>query len=239
MKDKNINIIKISCGEAHSLALTNNGKVYSWGFGSNGQLGLGFCEDSFEPGEGLKNSMRYKPVKVEALDEEKICNIKCGKTFSMFVDNKGELFACGVNDLYQLGIQDKPSKNHLFDKEEDSCYDFVLPTKVDYFLKMKVKNIACGEGHCLAVIKDILSNTETVWSWGNNKFGQLGQNIFIKKCLPRPINCLFEYNLFKFDEVSCGGFHSLVLIKHHKDTNWIEEDYNEIICNLIDDIGII
>ena len=239
LKDKNINIIKISCGEAHSLALTNNGKVYSWGFGSNGQLGLGFCEDSFEPGEGLKNSMRYKPVKIEALDEEKICNIKCGKTFSMFVDNKGELFACGVNDLYQLGIQDKPSKNHLFDKEEYSCYDFVLPTKVDYFLKMKVKNIACGEGHCLAVIKDILSNTETVWSWGNNKFGQLGQNIFIKKCLPRPINCLFEYNLFKFDEVSCGGFHSLVLIKHHKDTNWIEEDYNEIICNLIDDIGII
>ena len=238
-KDKNINIIKVSCGEAHSLALTNKGKVYSWGFGSNGQLGLGFCEDSFEPGEGLKNSMRYKPEIIEALDDEKICHIKCGKTFSMFVDNKGELFACGVNDLYQLGIQENPPKEHLFDKDEDSCYDFVSPTKVDYFLKMKVKNIACGEGHCLAIIKDLLSNTETIWSWGNNKFGQLGQNIFIKRCLPRPINCLFEYNFFKFDEVACGGFHSLVLIKHHKDTNWIEDDYNEIICTLIDDIGII
>ena len=232
------NIIKISCGEAHSLALSSEGKVYCWGFCSNGQLGLGFCEDSFEPGEGLKNSMRYKPEIIEALFEDTISDIKCGKTFSMFIDNKEELYACGVNDLYQLGIQESPPKDHLFHKEEDTCYDFILPTKVDYFLKMKVKKISCGEGHCLAVISDILSNTETIWSWGNNKFGQLGQNIFIKKSLPRPINCLFEYNFFKFDEIACGGFHSLCLIKHHKNTNWIEDDYEKIICTLIDDIGI-
>ena len=235
----NSNIIKISCGEAHSLALTNEGKVYSWGFGSNGQLGLGFCEDSFEPGEGLKNSMRYKPELIKNLDEEKIYDIKCGKTFSMFVDNKGELYSCGVNDLYQLGIPELNSKEHLYDKDEEGCCDFVFPTKVDYFLKMKVECISCGEGHCLAVIKDILSNTQTIWSWGNNKFGQLGQNTFIKKCLPRPINCLFEYNLFKFDEVACGGFHSLCLIKHNKNTNWIEGEYEKIICSIIDDIGIV
>jgi alpha-tubulin suppressor-like RCC1 family protein len=34
-------IKKVSSGEAHSLALTNDGKVYGWGFTSNGQLGLG------------------------------------------------------------------------------------------------------------------------------------------------------------------------------------------------------
>ena len=235
----NSNIIKISCGEAHSLALTNEGKVYSWGFGSNGQLGLGFCEDSFEPGEGLKNSMRYEPELIKNLEDEKIYDIKCGKTFSMFVDNKGELYSCGVNDLYQLGIQEINSKEHLYDKDEEGCCDFVFPTKVDYFLKMKVECISCGEGHCLAVIKDILSNTQTIWSWGNNKFGQLGQNTFIKKCFPRPINCLFEYNLFKFEEVACGGFHSLCLIKHKKNTNWIEDEFEKIICSIINDIGII
>ena len=241
-KNKNdnseINIIKISCGEAHSLALTNEGKVYSWGFGSNGQLGLGFCEDSFEPGEGLKNSMRYIPEEIEEIKKENIVDIKCGKTFSMFINNKGELFACGVNDLHQLGIQEKPSREHLFNQSEEMCYDFVYPTKVDYFLNMRVLKISCGEGHCLAVIKDMLSNTETIWSWGNNKFGQLGQGTIIKKCLPRPINWLFEYNSYKFDEVACGGFHSLCLIKHNEDLNWIIEDY-KIICSLIDDIGII
>ena len=238
-ENSEINIIRVSCGEAHSLVLTNEGKVYSWGFGSNGQLGLGFCEDSFEPGEGLKNSMRYIPEKIEEINNENIVDIKCGKTFSMFINNKGELFACGVNDLNQLGIQEMPSKEHLFNKSEEMCYDFVYPIKVDYFLNMKVEKISCGEGHCLAVIKDILSNTETIWSWGNNKFGQLGQGTFIKKCLPRPINGLFEYNSYKFDEVACGGFHSLCLIKHNEDINWIYEDYEKIICTLIDDIGII
>ena len=233
-----INIIKISCGEAHSLALSNEGKVYSWGFGSNGQLGLGFCEDSFEPGEGLKNSMRYIPEKIEEINDEIISDIKCGKTFSMFVNDKGELFACGVNDLNQLGIQDLPPRDHLFNKSEEMCYDFVVPTKVDYFLKMKVENIACGEGHCLAIIKDMLSNIQTVWSWGNNKFGQLGQGTIIKKCFPRPINSLFEYNSHKFEEVACGGFHSLCLIKHHENINWIEDDFIKIICALIDEIGI-
>ena len=238
-ENNEINIIKISCGEAHSLALSSEGKVYSWGFGSNGQLGLGFCEDSFEPGEGLKNSMRYNPEKIEEINDENICDIKCGKTFSMFINNKGELFACGVNDLNQLGIQEMPPKHHLYNKNEEMCYDFVVPTKVDYFLNMKVENISCGEGHCLAIIKDILSNTQTIWSWGNNKFGQLGQGTIIKKCLPRPINCLFEYNSYKFDKVACGGFHSLCLIKHNENLNWIEDDYKKIICIIIDDIGII
>jgi len=31
----------VECGYAHTLALTSNGQVYSWGFGSQGCLGLG------------------------------------------------------------------------------------------------------------------------------------------------------------------------------------------------------
>ena len=53
------------------------------------------------------------------------------------------------------------------------------------------------------------------------------------------INCLFEYNSYKFNEVACGGFHSLCLIKHNENINWIEEDYEKIICEIINDIGII
>ena len=183
--------------------------------------------------------MRYTPEKIEEINDENVVEIKCGKTFSMFINNKGDLYACGVNDLNQLGIQEMPSKEHLYNKNEEMCYDFVFPTKVDYFLNMKVESIACGEGHCLATIKDMLSNTQTIWSWGNNKFGQLGQGTIIKKCLPRPINCLFEYNSYRFDEVACGGFHSSCLIKHNESINWIYDDYEKIICMLIDEIGII
>ena len=233
------NIQKISCGEAHSLALTNDGNVYSWGFGSNGQLGLGFCEDSFEPGTGLTKSRIFVPHLINNYDEEneKIIDIKCGKTFSMFINDKNELFACGVNDLNQLGLNEPFSKEHLHNKESP-CYDIVYPIKIDCFLNMKVLKVSCGEGHCLAVIKDLISNIITIWSWGNNKFGQLGQGIITKKTTPNPINYLSDYNSKNFDEISCGGFHSLCLIKYKENLNWIEDDFKKIV-NIIDEIGII
>ena len=228
---------KISCGEAHSIALTNKGTVYSWGFGSNGQLGLGFCEDSFEPGTGLSKSRIFTPHLIKEMTDEKIIEVKCGKTFSMFINDKNELYACGVNDLCQLGVTEPPSKDHLHNKETP-CYDYVYPIKIDCFLNMKVLKISCGEGHCLAVIKDLISNIITIWSWGNNKFGQLGHGSLVKKSTPNPINYLSEYNSKNFEEISCGGFHSLCLIKYRDNLNWIEDDFKEI-TNIIDDIGII
>jgi alpha-tubulin suppressor-like RCC1 family protein len=43
-------VIQVACGETHSLALCKDGKIYGWGLSIYGQLGLGFCQDSFEPG---------------------------------------------------------------------------------------------------------------------------------------------------------------------------------------------
>jgi alpha-tubulin suppressor-like RCC1 family protein len=155
----------------------------------------------------------------------------------MFINNKNELYACGVNDLNQLGINETSSKEHLINKEI-TCYDFVFPTKVDCFLNMKILKIACGEGHCLAIIKDLITNIKTIWSWGNNKFGQLGQGSLMKKTTPNPINYLSEYSSKKFENISCGGFHSLCLIKYNQNLKWIEDDYNEII-KTIDEVEII
>lgn len=42
-------IIQLSCGESCSFAVTDDGKVFAWGFGSNNQLGTGSDEDSLEP----------------------------------------------------------------------------------------------------------------------------------------------------------------------------------------------
>ena len=228
-------ITKISCGEAHTIVLNSKKEVYSWGFGSNGQLGLGFCEDSFEIGTGLSKSRIFTAKKIQSLQNKKISDIQCGKTFSMFIDSNGGLYACGVNDLYQLGIPELPPQDHI--KNCDAkCKDFIFPTKLEYFLGMKVEKISCGEGHCIAIIKDPLSNEKLVWSWGNNRYGQLGLGDKSNISLPKPITFLFEYTLNKFESVSCGGFHSLCLIKHNEDINWIEEDFNNIICKVINEM---
>ena len=39
-------IVHVACGESHSLALSDQGQLFSWGAGSDGQLGLMTIEDS-------------------------------------------------------------------------------------------------------------------------------------------------------------------------------------------------
>ena len=237
--NEDMKIIKIACGEAHTLALNDKREVYSWGFGSNGQLGLGFCEDSFEMGTGLSKSRVFTPKKIKTFENKSlISDIQCGKTFSMFISNIGELYSCGVNDLNQLGIQEPPPRDHI--KSNDfQCKDFVIPTKLDYFLDMKVEKISCGEAHSVAIIKEKFSNERIIWSWGNNRYGQLGLGDKINFSLPKPVSFLFEYKGNKFESISCGGFHSLCIINHNEDINWIENDFKNMICKIIDEIGII
>jgi alpha-tubulin suppressor-like RCC1 family protein len=44
-----IKIVKVKCGQQHSLALSEDGHVYSWGLGVLGQLGHGECRDAGVP----------------------------------------------------------------------------------------------------------------------------------------------------------------------------------------------
>ena len=248
----NIKISQISCGEAHCLALNNKGKAYSWGFGSNGQLGLGFCEDCFEPGEGLTKSRIFEPQLINIYKDYnpdytskkfnnnsnfiKIKEIKCGKTFSMFISNNNDLFACGINDLGQLGFKDIEKKDKLYN-QDIQCDDYIYPSLLRSFDKRKVEKISCGDGHCFAIIKDLNSNLQTIWSWGNNKFGQIGHGMMVKVSLPKEVEYLTEYNMNNFSDVSCGGFHSLILLKSKNNVNWIENDYDELILGIFKEIG--
>lgn len=39
-------IVHVACGESHSVALSDQGQLFSWGAGSDGQLGLTTIEDA-------------------------------------------------------------------------------------------------------------------------------------------------------------------------------------------------
>lgn len=45
----NENVITLSCGQFHTLALTEKGQVFAWGWGVHGQLGLGNIDDQRLP----------------------------------------------------------------------------------------------------------------------------------------------------------------------------------------------
>ena len=156
---------------------------------------LGFCADSFEPGTGMMHSRILKPTQI-SIDNYNIKDVICGKTFSSFITDKLEVLVCGVNDLNQLGIEQPKSTKHIYKTSDlfgTRCMDVVIPIPIECFTNMKVKKIACGESHCLAVIEDQSNKFTTLWSWGNNKFGQLGQGNQVLKSMPKPINYILGY----------------------------------------------
>jgi hypothetical protein len=92
-KVKALNDIKIkmiSCGFHHSMALTENGCVYSWGYNEFGQLGIG----------NTKNSNTPKQIEMKDIIIDKIT---CGAYHSLLLTNMGVIYAFGNNFFGQIG----------------------------------------------------------------------------------------------------------------------------------------
>ncbi|GFP86184.1 ultraviolet-b receptor uvr8 [Phtheirospermum japonicum] len=64
---------EIACGSHHVAILTSKSEVYTWGRGSNGQLGHGDTED------------RNIPTLVESLKDKQVRSIACGSSFTAVI----------------------------------------------------------------------------------------------------------------------------------------------------------
>ncbi|CAJ1962339.1 unnamed protein product [Sphenostylis stenocarpa] len=93
---ENVKIIQIASGGYHSLALTDDGKVLSWGHGGQGQLGHGSVQN------------QKIPAVVEALSHEHIIYIACGGSSSAAVTDNGKLYMWGNANDSQLGVPGLP-----------------------------------------------------------------------------------------------------------------------------------
>ena len=156
----------------------------------------------------------------------KIKKVFCGKTFTVFLSQKEDLYSAGINDLNQCGIDNKEVENI------NLCNDIITPIKIEMFIKMKIINISCGESHVLAITED--NGIRMLFSWGSNRFGQLGQGSNIKKSLPKIVNYFLHYTNSQISQVSCGAFHSLVLLKMKDEQNYKSELEEKYIFGIID-----
>ena len=60
-------VVRVACGDTHTLAVTEAGELYTFGRNSNGQLGHGSTDDSLAPRlvEALKVRCTRLPVEVQ------------------------------------------------------------------------------------------------------------------------------------------------------------------------------
>jgi alpha-tubulin suppressor-like RCC1 family protein len=111
----------IAAGEAHSLAASRDGKkVWAWGAGHYGQLGVG----GLEP--------RLTPHPIDELENQSIKHVACGANHSGAVSDLGKVFTWGNGANSRLG-------NGLTDEQE-------VPQLVPALSKDALTNASDGTG---------------------------------------------------------------------------------------------
>lgn len=116
-------IVSISAGGDHSMALTESGTVWAWGRNDQGQLGNGSTSDS------------AVPVQVSGLTD--VVAVSAGSFHSLAVKANGEVFSWGENTDGQLGLGTADYLPH------------VTPTRVPGLVN--VSTVAAGGRHSLAL----------------------------------------------------------------------------------------
>ncbi|WP_421626024.1 RCC1 domain-containing protein, alpha-tubulin suppressor (plasmid) [Clostridioides difficile] len=180
------NVEKVVCGSLIVFALLGDGRLYSTGTNTYGQLGLG----------DIANRDSFARVNINNVKE-----IACGISHTLILTSNGELYATGRNDEGQLGLGDNTNRNtftkvNINNVRKVICgayYTLVLTNdgelyatgrnkegqlglgdivNRDTFTKVNidnVKEISCGLDHTL-----VLKNNGELYGCGSNGQGQLG-----------------------------------------------------------------
>eukprot|EP00434_Breviolum_minutum_P029919 symbB.v1.2.026454.t1/scaffold2646.1/size74176/4 len=97
-------IVRLACGDSHSLTVDRDGRLYCWGANSCGQLGIMNPDDPRirKDPDGIPHLPT--PAIVEALADQRIVDIACGEAHSLAVSATGNLYSWGACSCGQLGL---------------------------------------------------------------------------------------------------------------------------------------
>ncbi|XP_020805471.1 probable E3 ubiquitin-protein ligase HERC2 [Drosophila serrata] len=185
--------VAVHSGGKHALALTLDGKVFSWGEGEDGKLGHG------------NRTTLDKPRLVEALRAKKIRDVACGSSHSAAISSQGELYTWGLGEYGRLGHGDNATQ--------------LKPKLVAALTGRRVIQVACGsrDAQTLALTED-----GAVFSWGDGDFGKLGRGGSDGSDTPHEIERLSGIGVV---QIECGAQFSLALTRAGEVWTWGKGDY--------------
>ncbi|XP_065876398.1 ultraviolet-B receptor UVR8 [Euphorbia lathyris] len=180
-------VLLVSAGATHSVALLSGNMVCSWGRGEDGQLGHGDAED------------RPSPTQLSMLAGLEIISVTCGADHTMaYSESHTDVYSWGWGDFGRLG--------------HGNSSDLFTPQPIRALHGLKIKQIACGDCHCLAVTMD-----GDVQSWGRNQNGQLGLGTTEDSLVPQKIHA---FQGIPIKMVAAGAEHTAAVTEDGELYGW-------------------
>ena len=237
----------IAAGGLHAAAIKTDGTLWTWGAGSLGRLGTNDATNRFTPVTTFAGGTDWKQVSNSStaahnaaiktdgtlwtwgFNDGRLGNntatnrstpvttfaggtdwkqVATGYRTTSAIKTDGTLWIWGNNSYQALGVNDNLNR----------------PTPVTTFAGgTNWKQVACGRDFSSAIKTD-----GTLWTWGQNNYGQLGDNTTTNRLTP--VTTLVGGTNWK--QVACGSYHTAAIKTDGTLWTWGRNSYGQLGINL-------
>ena len=231
-----INWQSVYAGYGHTIGIKTDGTLWAWGLNSSGQLGDG--------------TIINKSIPVQIGNDSNWQSISCGYNHTVAIKNDGTIWAWGKNQFGQLGIGSKINKNTPTQIGIDENWKMISAgdfhtlaiktdgtlwawgfndngqlgdnTLIDKLSPINIDNstdwlLVSGGGDFFTVA---IKTNGTLWAWGWNFYGQLGDGTNLDKIVPTQIG--IETN---WKSIFAAVQHNLAIKKNGTLWAWGRNDF--------------
>ena len=149
-----------------SFGVKTDGTLWAWGMNSHGQLGQNQAEAQLDAASSPMQIPGTYPTGGTGF------TATGGTYHSAIINSAGELFVQGMNDKGQLGLNAPTTSHRSSPTQVPGSYKYVATTS-----------------HATGAIK----TDGTMWAWGHNEYGQLGQNDVTLRSSPAQVTSLDNF----------------------------------------------
>ena len=211
------NIVAISAGEKHSMAIDYTGRIYTWGNGDDFRLATENNNDRATPVYG---NMYWTSTSIVA--------ISAGGEYSMAIDHNGQIFTWGNGGQGQLGTNSTQTElnptnisgngdlpNYMgkyiasIEFKDDTVFDKDVTIKGGLMGSeniIEIKSIVAGTQHSLAI-----DSAGGIYAWGRGDYGKLGTGNTNNQITPVKISGNGDLGSSSIIAISASWSHSLAI----------------------------
>ena len=195
--------IAVSTGWEHTIAIKKDGTIWAWGRNDYGQLGLGSLGGTHYTHE------QVMIVGISGVANNDWIAVSSGGNHTIAIKKDGTIWAWGRNDYGQLGLGSLGGTHHTPEQ--------VMIVGISGVVNNDWKEVSTGWEHTIAIKKD-----GTIWAWGSNGYGQLGDATTTQHTIP------VQIKTEKWKVISAGYYHTAAIKNDGSLWTWGDNGYGQL-----------